>query len=192
MRKFTLTSFLFTLTLWGISQTAIMNGQDVNFDLDNIHNSVEVSEATWNSNGTTPLAGGWALPLGGGMVPSSMLEVGTHWYVCQPHASMGMKGIIVVEGSTSTDELPGSKLFSIYPNPSSGNIQLFLTEEALISKDARVEIFDASGNQVYSAPLSRQEDLQEIEISLAGYAKGLYIVRFYDDQGIHSRKLILQ
>src|SRR5688572_24186918 len=98
MRKFTLSLLFMSFTLAGFATTwtvvnagdsfspptlTIVLGDDVDFNLESFHNSVEVSEATWNANGTAPLAGGWSLPLGGGTVPPSMLEVGTHYYVCQ-------------------------------------------------------------------------------------------------------------
>lgn len=52
--------------------------------------------ATWSVNGNTPLSGGFTRPFGGGLLtPSTGLTVGTHYYVCSPHASSGMKGIIV-------------------------------------------------------------------------------------------------
>lgn len=77
------------------SNLTINLGDTVVFSLASIHNAVEVSQATWNSNGTTPLPGGFALPLGGGTVV--LTSTGTHWYVCQPHALSGMKGRITVD-----------------------------------------------------------------------------------------------
>ena len=90
MKNFTF-SFLFSFiavsgfcTTWTVQNSGftfnpdnltIIVGDDVMFNLDGIHNSVEVSEATWNMNGNTPLAGGWATGFGGGLVPASMLEV---------------------------------------------------------------------------------------------------------------------
>ncbi len=79
------------------STITINPGDDVNFNLDVIHDAVEVSQSTWNANGNTPLAGGFQLSFGGGLVPSSKLGVGTHYYVCSPHASSGMKGTIIVQ-----------------------------------------------------------------------------------------------
>ncbi|MBR9975652.1 MAG: hypothetical protein KFF77_08725 [Bacteroidetes bacterium] len=73
-------------------------GDTVVFSLGTTHNAVEVSQATWNSNGNTPLAGGFSLPFGGGtVVPTA---TGTYYYVCSPHASLGMKGTITVTSTT--------------------------------------------------------------------------------------------
>src|SRR5262245_20793301 len=83
-------------------QTITVNaGDTVNFSLTSIHNVTEVSQATYAANGSTPLAGGFSTPYGGGWVFTESLTTGTHWYVCQSHASMGMKGRIIVQSLTA-------------------------------------------------------------------------------------------
>lgn len=71
-------------------------GDTVIFSTAINHDAREVSMATWNANGNVALAGGFQTPFGGGFVLPAQLAVGTHYYVCTPHASMGMKGRIVV------------------------------------------------------------------------------------------------
>ncbi|HLF13400.1 MAG TPA: plastocyanin/azurin family copper-binding protein [Bacteroidota bacterium] len=73
----------------------ITDGDTVVFVLSGIHDAMEVSQATWNVNGSTPLAGGFSVPFGGGeIVPSG---TGTHYYVCENHVLSGMKGRIIVD-----------------------------------------------------------------------------------------------
>src|SRR5437868_9473712 len=72
----------------------IVSGDTVIFATGGGHNASEVSEPTWNSNGTTHLNGGFQVPFGGGSAVLTL--VGTHFYVCQAHASMGMKAQIEV------------------------------------------------------------------------------------------------
>ncbi|MFZ1730441.1 MAG: plastocyanin/azurin family copper-binding protein [Bacteroidota bacterium] len=70
-------------------------GDTVVYTLDPAHNVIEVEQTTWSNNGNTPKPGGFTLPFGGGtVIPAS---VGTYYYVCGPHASFGMKGMIIVE-----------------------------------------------------------------------------------------------
>ena len=98
-------------------------GDTVNFQLGGIHNVIEVDEITWNANGNSPIDGGFSLPLGGGQLTG--LTAGTHFYVCGPHASLGMKGKIIVNASSGIGENGTSKkLFSIYPNPTNGKFML--------------------------------------------------------------------
>lgn len=71
----------------------ITQGDTVQFNIGGSHNVVEVSQATYNANGTTS-NGGFTLPFGGGQLTG--LTAGTYYYVCTPHASLGMKGTITV------------------------------------------------------------------------------------------------
>ena len=71
-------------------------GDTVSFELAGNHNAVEVDQATYDAQGTTALEDGFALPLGGG-VAGPFDEAGMHYYVCTPHAGLGMVGTITVE-----------------------------------------------------------------------------------------------
>ena len=66
----------------------------VSFNLTASHDAVEVDMATWLANGTAS-NGGFTLPLGGGVFTPTNAQ--TYYYVCTPHAGMGMKGVIVAE-----------------------------------------------------------------------------------------------
>lgn len=79
----TFTPDLITITL----------GDTVVFQLEGQHNAQEVSQADWNANNNSPIIG-FQTNFGGGEVTG--LTGGTHYYVCSPHASMGMKGRIIV------------------------------------------------------------------------------------------------
>ncbi|MBD3638709.1 MAG: T9SS type A sorting domain-containing protein [Crocinitomicaceae bacterium] len=82
----------------------ITEGDSVQFNITASHNVVEVSQTTYNANGNTPLAGGFQLPFGGGLLLPADLPVGTHYYVCSPHAGFGMKGIITVNPCTAPNQ----------------------------------------------------------------------------------------
>jgi len=109
--KSLLTLLLITLstsafcTIWTINTsgftytpatTNILFGDTVVFTFGGSHDAREVSLTTWTANGNTPLPGGFQTAFGGGMVLPAQLAVGTHYFVCTPHASLGMKGTIIV------------------------------------------------------------------------------------------------
>lgn len=95
-------------------------GDNVNFNIASIHDVLEVSQTTWNSNGTTPLPGGFSTPNGGGMISASSLGIGTHYYVCTPHASQGMKGRIIVQACSAPTQ-PGAITGNTTVCPSTNN-----------------------------------------------------------------------
>jgi plastocyanin len=98
----------FTISTSGFAfspaSTTINLGDIVNFSLAGTnHDAVEVSLATYNANGTTPLAGGFSFGIGvSGTVPAAKLTVGTHYFICTPHIGFGMKGTIIVNNSGCT------------------------------------------------------------------------------------------
>ncbi|MEO5906817.1 MAG: T9SS type A sorting domain-containing protein [Saprospiraceae bacterium] len=204
MKKFTFTSFFLLIAISAYCTThTIINsgfsfspatitialGDTVIFDITNDHNSVEVSQATWNANGNTPLPSGWAVPFGGGMVLPAHLTAGTHFYVCQPHASGGMKGIIIVEGSTAVDDIHAPGNFSIYPNPSTGKISLLVGGNDN-NRDLKVEIFDIRGVRVYYTNKLDREAINDVEIPALD--RGVYLVRLRDDENVYTKKVIIQ
>ena len=88
----------------------VNEGDTINFNLSNSHNAVEVDEATFLSNGNTSNSG-FNIPFGGGSWIADSIQ--TYYYVCQPNASMGMKGVII--SSCNKTIIQNLKGFS--PNP---------------------------------------------------------------------------
>lgn len=120
--KISLSLLLLSAGLTGFSTTVIVTnqsnsfspnsvtitlGDSVKFLIASAHDAREVSLTTWSTNGNTALSGGFQTPFGGGLVLPAQLTVGTHYFVCTPHASMGMKGVITVQACT-TPSTPGS------------------------------------------------------------------------------------
>ncbi len=103
-------------SLWATTHTITNNGFDfvpmvlnvtvgdtVVFDIGGSHNAVEVSEDTYNAQGTMS-NGGFEVGFGGGTIVID--EAKTYYYVCQPHASLAMIGIIV-----ASEPQPAGDLF---------------------------------------------------------------------------------
>ncbi|MGA3013464.1 MAG: T9SS type A sorting domain-containing protein [Bacteroidales bacterium] len=165
MKTFILISLFVFLSLAGFSTkwtvvnsgftfspaTLTVNTTDsIQFNLANIHNAIEVSQATWNADGNTPLPGGFSLPFGGGLLLASSLSDGIHYYVCSVHASMGMKGTITVESSAGIAENPGLKKLSVYPNPANNSITISIGTDLIGSNFI---IADQTGKFVTSGKL---------------------------------------
>ena len=71
-------------------------GDTVRFVMPGNHDALEVSQATYDARGTTPLADGFFVDR------NETKEVvfstaGIHYFVCTPHASLNMVGTITVE-----------------------------------------------------------------------------------------------
>jgi plastocyanin len=75
------------------SELTIFEGDTVYFENLTTHNAVQVTEETYNNNGTESIPNGFELNSDDFIEFS---DAGTYYYVCTPHVEMGMKGIINV------------------------------------------------------------------------------------------------
>ncbi len=139
-------------------------GDTVIFSLSASHNAVEVSQATWNANGSTS-NGGFSFPLGGGTwVPAA---AGTYYYVCSPHASFGMKGRVFVNVPTTTGNTKAfaAGTLKIFPDPVKDKV--FFSFPGIAS---RFIVYDILGQEVYRESLSGGQAM----VNLSGLKKGIY------------------
>jgi len=77
-------------------EVTINAGDIIEFTTSGSHNAVEVSEADWEAGKKTAKEGGFSVGFGDTKT-ITFDSPGTYYYVCQPHASMGMKGKIIVQ-----------------------------------------------------------------------------------------------
>ena len=148
----------------------INQGDNVNFNLGIIHNAVEVSLSTWNANGNTALAGGFEVPFGGGSVQSSQLAIGTHYYVCAPHASSGMKGMIIVQSITDIADNKLQSGFSVYPNPSINIITVRASDKMT---GRQYYMTNLIGNLVLNGRIINETE----QVDISQLPKGIYLIR---------------
>jgi hypothetical protein len=165
------------------------------FQLAEIHNAVEVSEATWTANGNTPLPG-FSTPFGGGQVTG--LSAGVHYYVCSPHASGGMKGMITVTSPSGINDYASSSgKFDLYPNPTKGKVTWqYSGSTGMIGNGlendlkSSLEIFNLVGDKVFEKQGFKSSGSNEID--LTDVPDGIYFVRISDRKQIYTMKLVKQ
>ena len=141
-----------TLTTQGFTfnpdNLTINLGDTIHLTLGASHTCTEVDEATWNANGTTS-NGGFDYP--GPVVQSFVLATpGTYWYVCQPHAGIGMKGIINVTNSTGVEEQEVISDLKLYPNPASTEVTIKLEG----ANTGMLSVVDVQGREVIRRPMN--------------------------------------
>ncbi len=162
------------------STLTINAGDTVVFTLESIHNAVEVTQATWNAGGTTPLPGGFGVDFGGGTVV--ITQPGLHYYVCQNHAPYGMKATITVNAVTGVaatgSGIPKAYvLHQSYPNPfnPSTSIRYELPSESSVL----IRVFNILGQPVATL-VNGIESAGEKQVrwDAGSSASGVYFVRF--------------
>lgn len=170
----------------------IKQGDDVTFTLNSaFHNAVEVSQATWDANGSSPVIG-FNVPFGGGSVPASQLPVGTHYYVCANHVlSSGMKGIIIVQATSGIEEHTSQNNLLIYPCPAKDNITVQFNSATF--SPIEIKLFNLQGKLVdvllpktnFSGLLLRKFSLKNAT------APGIYIVKVASGDVNSYRRIIV-
>ncbi len=171
------------------STITVTQGDTIIFNLMIDHNVVEVSEDTWNMNGAIPLDGGFELPLGGGMLLTAGLAPGIHFYVCQPHASMGMKGIIEVETTSSVQPEPLPAGVRVFPNPANATVVLSIDDVDLTGR-VDVAIYDISGRRVYFRARTELYAVNTLDVS--ALQSGIYTIRLYGDTKIYGARIVVE
>lgn len=147
----------------------IVFGDDVDFSLGSVHNAIEVSQETWDANGTAALASGFSVPFGGGSVSSDQLTVGTHWYVCSVHASSGMKGVIIVETATAIPENRQEDPVSFFPNPVFDILTIESNQDVLGSP---FSFSDLTGKLILSGRLYGES----VTVDVSSFDSGIYLL----------------
>lgn len=145
-------------------------GDSVSFVLESIHKPVEVSQATWNANGNTPLPGGFDLPFGGGLVTPAQLGAGIHYYVCAVHATLGMKGTITVQNNAGISINPLPVNISVFPNPARDLVTV-KTDSGLNGSD--FTITDLAGKQFLDGKLVNEST----PVDISQLVPGIYLIQ---------------
>lgn len=158
-------------TSFSPSTITIQAGDNVNFTLDPNHDAVEVSAETWSADGSTS-NGGFQVDFGGGLVAASQLSVGTHYYVCEPHASFGMKGTIIVkDGNTGFEQTQLPVGITVLPNPVRNIIQITVNENNLLGSPYM--LFDQLGRQVLNGKLTDKNN----SLAVNKFPSGIYFLQ---------------
>ena len=149
-------------------------GDNVNFTISATHPTTQVSEDTWNSNGTTPLPGGFGTNTSSFSI--TVTEPGVIYYVCDNHVGAGMKGTITVN-PLSVDELVNEVTIDFGKMPIEDGV-LRYSIDANENDLGMLKVINVSGQQVLEVALdSRQGQAQFLA------RPGTYIVLLEDRNG---------
>jgi plastocyanin len=158
-------------------------GDTVIFTLAGSHNAVEVSQATWLANGNTS-NGGFVVPFGGGQIIPN--QVKTYYYVCQPHASSGMKGQIIVNNSTGIpDPVAEDGILRLTPNPVSSSV--IIKTGLATGTPNQMKIYDLTGKSL----LARQNVNTGDVLDVSTFRRGVYFIELVSDGRKRVSKLVV-
>ena len=137
-------------------------GDDITITIGSPHTCTEVTEATWNANGNTSNGG---FNCSAGTHPLTLTIRGTYYYVCQPHASMGMKGQIIVNSTTGVEENNATTALRIFPNPASTEVQVTTAQPGQV-----ITLIDAQGREALRQVVNSSDRLDLSALEPGNYA----------------------
>jgi len=165
------------------SVVTINLGDTVMFNLPSQHNVVEVSQATWNANQNTS-NGGFSLPFGGGMVIPSAAQV--YYYVCQPHASLGMKGQIIVNNPNGIQDVSSATIgLKLNPNPARTSVQVFTGIP--LSQNGTLAVYDITGKLL----IRKERFVSNQYLDISPLKNGIYFVEITSEDFTRTTKLVV-
>lgn len=141
--------------------------------VDSGHTFTQVSEETWNANGNEP-SGQYQFDFLLDTVTVELTGSGTIYYVCSPHAAMGMKGIVNVALVSSVADHDLFRASTFFPNPASDRIWM----RDPPSETLNVIIVDATGREA-----ARMHMLSSEALYVGDLPTGLYLLRVLDKGG---------
>ncbi len=105
---------------------------------------------------------------------------------CSPMDSPA--GTLIAGEGQATGEMEGSSLFRAYPNPSSGEVTVEISQ-ACQSDNSNLELYGPLGEKIMNRPLNGEK---KPIVSLRGHAKGVYFIRISTGTQSSTAKIILQ
>ena len=170
------------------SSIIINQGDSVRFVLASMHDAVEVDQSTWNTNGNTPLIPGFQIDFGGGLLLPPQLGAGTHYYVCTTHASIGMKGTIIVQSATGIKDAQLPLSISVFPNPVLDLLTIELFNGKSSHPETIVMIENLLGEMVYKSSIKDQT----LEINVSNLQNGIYFIKVNTGEAMLTKKIKIQ
>lgn len=115
---------------------------------------------------------------------------GVYNYHCDPHVSIGMTGVVVVEVVTDVDDNLDMPTFEIFPVPASSVVTLRFSEATFSTLRApEIILYDQLGREQSRAKLSSAEKT----IDVSRYYPGLYFFQLVDEERVlRTEKLVIQ
>jgi plastocyanin len=171
-------------------------GDSVIFQLASAHDVVEVSQATWDANGSQS-NGGFQLPFGGGIF--SPKSAGTIYYVCEPHSSFGMKGMLIVRPkSTTAVDQPQSVVSTLNlqqnaPNPLNSSTTGIIAFSSAGSGPAVLKVYDLLGAErgtVFQGNIEAGR-VYDARIQAGSLPAGIYVYRLEQGRNVATRVMTL-
>lgn len=187
----------YTVNISGFNYTpatlTVQVGDMVVIAASSSHPLNQVDLANWNAGTTNTVSGGWGSKTS--TYTFTATTVGTIYYVCQAHASFGMKGQIIVNSTgigineASTNFLNN---YNLFPNPATDHVKVsFALNE---TSNVNIKLFNVIGQEVktFASDLNLNSGNHNYSFDLpVGIPAGAYFVEVSAADRRTTKKLLV-
>ncbi len=131
-------------------------------------------------------AGMWNVPVNASMQSFEYVVSvpGDYHYVCHPSAPHDEDGYITVSLSTDAPQpMSMTELLTVYPVPSNGKVTMLSN-----MGNAPFSVFNTVGEEVLRSTIPGQRS----EVDLSDRPKGIYFIQIASEQGVLTRRVVIQ
>lgn len=186
----------FTITINGFTYASdnitVNVGDQVTIEASSFHPLQQVSEATWNANGTTPLSGGFNSTTNFTFTITAGMSGTTLYYICSNHVSSGMKGKINVNVAAGIPENSIRDFnFTVYPNPIIADAWVNVS----VKKAGKISIVmhDMQGRIIqHIIDMNVKPGEMTLPLDASRLQKGTYILQMRTSQGLLKKQIVIQ
>jgi plastocyanin len=176
----------FLITIDGFSYTpsvlTAQPGDVITIEASAMHPLSQVSETTWNANGTEQLVGGFGTETSD--YSFTLTNTEDVFFVCLAHVSAGMKGKIEVENTTSVEDAARISSLKVFPNPVKNGSMTIAAPEQMDGQ--QLELYNTNGQLVRTIGLSGLQ--MELNLKLQS---GIYTAVLVAEQKAVLRKRLV-
>jgi hypothetical protein len=98
--------------------------------------------------------------------------------------------IRIPKGTTGIDNVNPFADLMIYPNPTPGLFTIEMDNQ--IFGELRISILDQGGKEILNIKFEKTTGHFSSQIDMSGQPKGMYLIYFFANEHVISRKIILQ
>lgn len=177
-------------TTYSPNTLTVSIGDVVTISANANHPLAEVSQTTWNANGTATLSTGF-----GNKTSNYTFTVSTAndiYYVCTNHVGMGMKGMITVSTVGVKEQTEAIANVSIFPNPAKN--QFSVRFNSVENGNVTAKLYSICGQEIETIEINKEYNLGVTTLNIDlqnNIPAGVYFIQLNYNSKKTTRKLII-
>lgn len=185
----------YTVTISGFSYSpstlTVSVGDVVTIAASGSHPLAEVSQTTWNANGTATLSTGFGTKTSS--YTFTITSASDIYYVCTNHVTMGMKGMITVSSVGVKEQANQISGISVFPNPAKNQFSVKFNSSE--NGNVIVKLYSICGQEIESLTVNKEffVGTTTLNFDLQNHIPaGVYFVQLNYNSKKITKKLIIE